>query len=238
MILTGDRALLEREKDYLVLTYPAFRYVCRNAVLSRACFAYNVPMRREWARMQRKNSIVLSGVAGSDPVFLYPENRSVGFTLEVMRDSGVYDRIAVRAGVPAAKDIKAGDRLSLSGRIITENHPQDTEKRLEIYVAAVSFSDFSGFENEVHVTGFICKKPLYRRTPSGREVCEVVLAVSGGGVSYIPCIAWGDDARALVKLKTGDLMSLEGRLQSREYRKRTENGNIVYTVCEVSISRY
>jgi single-stranded DNA-binding protein len=86
----------------------------------------------------------------------------------------------------------------------------------------------------------VCKSPLYRTTPFGREITDILLAVNRayGKSDYIPCIAWGRNARFSEKLKVGDRIKIWGRVQSREYQKKTHNGEVLNKVAyEVSISK-
>ena len=80
--------------------------------------------------------------------------------------------------------------------------------------------------NRVTLTGALCKPPIYRSTPFGREICDMMLAVNRafGKSDYIPCIAWGRNAQYAARFGVGDRISLTGRLQSREYQKLLENG--------------
>ena len=86
----------------------------------------------------------------------------------------------------------------------------------------------------------MCKSPLYRTTPFGREITDILIAVnrSYGKSDYIPCIAWGRNARFSEKLKVGDRIRIWGRIQSREYQKKQYSGEVVNKVAyEVSISK-
>lgn len=99
-----------------------------------------------------------------------------------------------------------------------------------------------GFEDEnlISLDGYICKKPVYRKTPLGREIADILLAVNRpyGKSDYIPCIAWGRNARFAENLKAGKRLRIEGRIQSREYQKRISDDECeARTAYEVSISR-
>ena len=94
--------------------------------------------------------------------------------------------------------------------------------------------------NVIELEGYICKPPLYRTTPFKREICDVLLAVNRAynKSDYIPCIAWGRNARYVNGLSVGDRIALQGRIQSREYQKMTEEGGqITKTAYEVSVCR-
>ena len=92
--------------------------------------------------------------------------------------------------------------------------------------------------NEIYLEGFLCKKPLQRVSPLGRKISDLMLAVNRmyNKSDYIPCIAWGRNAVYSSTMKVGDKLALQGRLQSRQYRKKTEDGEVeIKTAYEVSI---
>ena len=90
--------------------------------------------------------------------------------------------------------------------------------------------------NEVVLEGPLCKEPIYRRTPLGREICDVMLAVPRAfrRADYLPCILWGRTAQEISQCHTRDIVHIEGRLQSRAYTKLTETGAIQRTAYEIS----
>ena len=93
--------------------------------------------------------------------------------------------------------------------------------------------------NQIHITGFICKEPIYRTTPFGREITDCLVAVNRGynKSDYLPCIAWGRNAIFVSNLGVGEKIELVGRIQSREYQKKLSESNIeTRTAYEVSIS--
>jgi len=95
-------------------------------------------------------------------------------------------------------------------------------------------------ENQINLEGYICKKPISRCSPLGREICDIMLAVNRmyGKSDYIPCIAWGRNAGYAGSLEVGAKIEISGRIQSREYRKKDEEGNTTTkTAYEVSILR-
>ena len=93
--------------------------------------------------------------------------------------------------------------------------------------------------NEIFLQGFLCKAPVYRKTPLGREIADVLLAVNReyGRTDYIPCIVWGRMARYVSRLKVGDQVQVTGRIQSREYEKMEANEKVEKRVYEVSVFR-
>lgn len=94
-------------------------------------------------------------------------------------------------------------------------------------------------ENEIHLSGYICKETSYKETPLGKEITDMLIAVNRnyGKSDYIPCICWGRNARFASDLNAGDRISIDGRIQSREYPKRLEDGEVeTRTAYEVSVS--
>ena len=102
-------------------------------------------------------------------------------------------------------------------------------------------SEYDGHNpNSIYLNGFLCKAPVYRTTPFGREITDIILAVnrSYGKSDYIPCIAWGRNARYSSGLSVGDNIKIWGRIQSREYQKRiSEEESVTKTAYEISISK-
>ena len=93
--------------------------------------------------------------------------------------------------------------------------------------------------NEIELNGFLCKQPVYRTTPFGREITDMLLAVNRthNKSDYIPCIVWGRNAKFAQKLNVGDNIIVSGRMQSREYQKKVEDDVITKTAYEVSVSK-
>jgi len=94
--------------------------------------------------------------------------------------------------------------------------------------------------NEIDIVGYVCKEPVYRTTPFNREICDVLIAVNRGynKSDYIPCIAWGRNARFVKNFTVGDKVAVSGRIQSRTYQKKLESGEILMkTAYEVSLSK-
>jgi len=162
-------------------------------------------------------------------------------TLLVKRLSGAVDRLPVTipgkllAGMPSPE----GQLLTLSGQVRSYNKVVDGAGRLMVTLFAQSMSEAQDGDtlNKVTLVGALCKPPIYRSTPFGREICDMMLAVNRafGKSDYIPCIAWGRNAQYAARFNVGDRISLTGRLQSREYQKLLENGEyMVRNAYEVS----
>lgn len=111
---------------------------------------------------------------------------------------------------------------------------------LTVFVREIFNDVFTKNPNSIALSGYICKAPVYRTTPFNREITDILLAVnrSYNKSDYIPCIAWGRNARFVKNLSVGDKLALSGRIQSREYTKKiSETESRVMTAYEVSVSR-
>lgn len=125
-----------------------------------------------------------------------------------------------------------GERVVIHGQIRTYNKEEEGRNRLVVTVFAREFNRAEPEEiydiNQIQLSGFLCKEPVRRTSPLGREICDLMVAVNRmyNKSDYIPCIAWGRNASYGEKLEVGTKLQLEGRLQSREYKKRLEDGTV------------
>ncbi|MBQ7130129.1 MAG: single-stranded DNA-binding protein [Oscillospiraceae bacterium] len=187
------------------------------------------------------NQIVLRGSLVSLPEFSHENHgrRFYRFFLEVPRLSGAVDLLPVIAEekVLNSMDLSGGTMLYICGQIRSHNIPGETRRRLLIFVFALSIDAQEGEPlNEVILEGPICREPTYRRTPLGREICDIMLAVPRPfrRADYLPCILWGRTAQEGAQLHTRDRIRILGRLQSRNYTKVTEEGPMQRTAYEIS----
>lgn len=187
------------------------------------------------------NSITLRGSLVELPEFSHENHgrRFLRFLLEVPRLSGAVDLLPVitEETVLAELDPCGGSMLTVTGQIRSHNLRTETGRRLMIFVFASEVLAEDGDPiNEVVLEGPLCKEPVYRRTPLGREICDMMLAVPRAfhRADYIPCIAWGRTALEISGCHTRDIIRLQGRLQSRIYTKVTEEGLQERTAYEVS----
>ena len=177
------------------------------------------------------NHIRLCGTMDSAPVFSHENHgrRFYSFFLAAERLSGAVDRLRVLADLALleAADCAWGERVLVTGQIRSWNQPAETGRRLIISVWAetLELTDEEP-QNEAVLTGTLCRDPVYRRTPLGREICDGMLAVNRAyrRTDYLPCIFWGRTARRIAELTTGARITLTGRLQSREYTKVLPDG--------------
>ena len=161
--------------------------------------------------------------------------------LLVKRLSGTIDRLPVTLpGKLLTGDLLEDDRLLLmQGQVRSYNKVVEGAGRLMVtlFVQHISQGGDNDTLNRVELSGALCKPPVYRSTPFGREICDLMLAVNRafGKSDYIPCIAWGRNAQFAARFHVGDRLRVTGRLQSREYQKLLENGEyMVRNAFEVS----
>ena len=186
-----------------------------------------------------ENKIVLRGQAARAPV---PSHRNHGVDyylvpLRVPRLSGVDDMLNVVSADPALWT--PGEWVSVAGGVRSYNNRTGTGSKLVITVLAreVAPSRLEEGENRLSLGGALCRRPTLRRTPLGREICDLLLAVNRpyGRADYLPCIAWGSLAAHCGALDVGDRLRLEGRLQSRQYHKLVDGEQVERTAFEVSV---
>ncbi len=190
---------------------------------------------------QLVNSVLLRGSLQALPVFSHEnhEKRFFRFVLEVPRLSGAVDLLPVVAeeALVNTLDPCGGQMLTVTGQVRSHNQRVDGVRRLMIFVfaASVTAEDAEPI-NEVTVEGPLCREPVFRRTPLGREICDVMLAVPRAfrRADYLPCILWGRTAQEVSVLHTRDRIRIGGRLQSRVYTKLTEAGPVERTAYEIS----
>ena len=161
------------------------------------------------------------------------------FYLEVPRLSGAVDilPIIVEEKILNSIDLSGGDMITVIGQIRSHNFRENGVRRLMIFVYAAFLNVEDGEPiNDVTVSGPLCKEPTYRRTPLGREICDVMLAVPRAfhRADYLPCILWGRTAQEVSLCHVRDEVTVCGRLQSRIYTKQTEDGPQERTAYEIS----
>ena len=196
-------------------------------------------MRTSW----NENHAVLRGTAAAEPVFSHT-NHGVDFflfPLTVPRLSGAEDRLNVVAPAPLLADfpLTSGRQVEVTGEVRTFNNRTGPGSRLVITLLARTLTETEEPPcNQLTLSGVLCKPPILRRTPLGREICDLMLAVNRryGRADYLPCIAWGALAQRCAGLAVGDGVALEGRLQSRLYQKVVEGAVQERTAFEVSVT--
>ena len=187
------------------------------------------------------NQAILRGSLIALPEFSHENHgkRFYRFYLEIPRLSGTVDILPVIAEekVLNSFDLSGGEMLTITGQVRSHNVNTDTKRRLLVFVFAASIVAEEGEPlNEIIVEGPVCREPTYRRTPLGREISDLMLAVPRAfrRADYLPCILWGRTAQEGSLLHTRDRIRISGRLQSRIYTKVTETGAEERTAYEIS----
>ena len=196
---------------------------------------------------KQNNKVILMGTVESSPVFsheLYGEG-FYDFFLSVPRLSGNYDvlPITVSERLLSEADLTKGSRIGIIGQFRSYNKIQGEKSKLMLTVFVREFTEYDDGEyvpNYIEICGYVCKPTVYRTTPFDRKICDILLAVnrSYNKSDYIPCIAWGRNAKYAETFSVGDNVVVKGRIQSREYQKKISETEVeCKTAFEVSLSR-
>lgn len=193
------------------------------------------------------NNVTVYGTVISKPEFSH-EMYGEGFYtvyIEVSRLSDISDNlpITISERLIQGLNIDVGATLLVEGQLRSYNKYHEGNNKLILTIFARNLRPIDQEvknPNQIYLDGYICKKPIYRTTPFGREITDMLLAVNRpyNKSDYIPCIAWGRNARYSENLKVGDRIRIWGRIQSRNYQKKvSEDEVITRTAYEVSISK-
>ncbi len=185
---------------------------------------------------------VVSGIEYSHEIYSEKFNK---FVLRVPRLSENYDEVIITASerLTDGLNIEEGNEIRIEGQFRSYNNYTETGSKLVLTVFAKNIEfceDINDDPNAIYLNGFICKEPVYRTTPFGREICDVLIAVNRqyGKSDYIPCITWGRNAKFTGSLEVGTNIKIWGRIQSRNYRKKVSEDEFVEkTAYEVSVTK-
>ena len=188
-----------------------------------------------------ENKIYLRGQLAGEPALSH-QNHGVDYyvvPLRVPRLSGVDDVLNLVTPDPDRSLWASGQWVSAEGEVRSYNNRTGQGSKLVITVLVRSAQpDYTQEgENRLLLAGALCRRPAPRRTPLGREICDLLLAVNRpyGRADYLPCIAWGSLAAHCGTLDVGDKLRLEGRLQSRRYHKLIDGEQVERTAFEISV---
>lgn len=187
------------------------------------------------------NTAVIRGILADPPEYSHEnhDKKFYRFYLKVPRLSGTIDLLPVIAEESKLEELEPeeGEELIVTGQVRSHNIYTESARHLLIFVFANDISAEPGEPvNEVELNGILCREPVIRRTPLGRQICDMMLAVprTFHRADYLPCILWGRTAEMASQCRTRDEIHLKGRLQSRIYTKLTENGSEQRTAYEIS----
>ena len=194
------------------------------------------------------NHLVLLGKIVSEKSYsheIYGEKFYI-FNLEVKRLSTTSDIIPITISERLITnfELEIGKQVEIEGQFRSYNNYENERNRLVLTVFAKEIKEIEEEQeekvtNKVILVGYVCKKPIYRQTPFGREIADILLAVNRAynKSDYIPCIAWGRNARFCENMEVGTEVRISGRVQSRNYEKKFEDGTVETRVAyEVSIA--
>ncbi|HEX9060941.1 MAG TPA: single-stranded DNA-binding protein [Clostridia bacterium] len=195
------------------------------------------------------NMVTISGRISTDLEFsheVYGEG-FYNFYLEVSRLSECSDKIPITVSerLISKEEMSIGKIIEVEGQFRSYNsYNSDGNKlMLTVFAREINFIDDERKiknPNQIFLNGYICKKPIYRSTPFGREIADLLIAVNRpyNKSDYIPCIAWGRNARYSEGLAVGENIKLWGRIQSRGYQKKFSSGEVLNKIAyEVSVSK-
>lgn len=195
------------------------------------------------------NNVEIGGEIIEEPEFSHEiyDEKFYRFLIKTKRLSEYEDilPVIISERLVNLNDIKIGSIVKIFGQFRSYNLQTETRNKLvlSIFVKDIEFTDDESVltTNDANFIGYICKEPVYRKTPLGREIADVLVAINRTyrKSDYIPCILWGRNAKYCETLNVGDLVKLNGRIQSRSYEKKLENGEVLKkTAYEVSVSKF
>ncbi len=191
------------------------------------------------------NKVFVAGCINSMPILSHEvmgEN-FFEFELKIKRLSGSYDIIPVTISEKILTgNIEIGNYIAGNGQFRSYNKLENDKSKLLLTVFLRELVPFNEKDNPniIELNGFVCKEPVYRTTPFNREICDVLIAVnrSYNKSDYLPCIAWGRNAKYVKDFAVGDNVKIVGRIQSRQYQKKEPSGEIVQRIAyEISLNR-
>ena len=190
-----------------------------------------------------RNEVELEGQVLTAPEFSHEnhDTRFYRFSLQIPRLSGQWDILPVLIPEPLTGQVIPGEPLRLTGQLRSFNNRSQQGRRLVLSVHGQSLLPCQGSPcNRILLSGRLCKTPILRRTPLGRSICDLMLAVPRrySRTDYLPVIVWGRLALEAAGLPVSAPVTLEGRIQSREYTKVTDDGPCQRTAYEVSVMQF
>lgn len=191
---------------------------------------------------EARNTLILRGTALGEPIYSHENHgqKFYRFLLSIRRLSGQEDILPVITTLDLLSPLLplTGQRLAVEGQLRSFNNKSGSGSRLVISVFPRTLQPTDEEDhNLIRLTGILCKPPILRRTPLGRCICDMMLAVNRryGRADYLPCIAWGQIAMLTGSMSVGEAITVEGRVQSRIYTKVLDGIATERTAYEVSI---
>lgn len=195
--------------------------------------------------MQENNKMIIRGKLLTNPQFsheLYGE-KFYEAEVSILRESNTEDKLIITISERLIKDFDFGKGFVLNAKAQLRSYNKNINGKskliLTVFITEILDEDKEKDINDVQLTGYICKQPIYRKTPLGREIADVLIAVNRNyhKSDYIPCIVWGRNAKFVSDLKIGDMVTVNGRFQSREYKKTVNDTVNILTAYELSVNK-
>lgn len=194
-------------------------------------------------QFENNNHVILKGKIKQLPVYSHTVMGEGFFEMyvDVKRLSDEVDTLPVTISERLITEFNTGDEIGIIGQFRSYNKLEDGKSKLMLTIFVKELVDPSEINeiNQIYLVGYICKEPIYRTTPFGREICDMLLAVnrSYNKSDYLPCIAWGRNARFVKDLGVGEKLEVQGRIQSRKYQKKlSETESEIKIAYEISLS--
>lgn len=208
----------------------------------------NSNLKNETIKNETYANVYLTGQVIKKPEYRERIGKTKYYTsaIRIKRLSDKEDIIPIVFAERMISEIQVHKMVRLEGEYCSKDIKTDKGNRMEFYVKAHSVEvledNVEMYDNVINLTGYICKNPIYRTTPTGIEITDIMLATNKnkGRSYYFPCVFWNNDARKMRNYKTGNLVAVTGRIQSREYTKRLEDGTvekrIAYEISVISVT--
>jgi single-stranded DNA-binding protein len=192
---------------------------------------------------ENNNNVLIKGKIVKLPAYSHSVMGEGFFEMyvEVKRLSDETDILPVTISERLIEGFSLGDEIGISGQFRSYNKLEGEKSKLMLTIFVKELVDPNDIQavNQINMVGYICKEPIYRTTPFGREICDVLLAVNRAynKSDYLPCIAWGRNARFVKDLSVGEKLEVQGRIQSRKYQKKLDgNETEIKVAYEISLS--
>lgn len=193
----------------------------------------------------KNNAVDLCGQVISNPKLghIINDEKFYSFFLNIKRQSQKFDTLFIIAPFKFIEilDINPGDFLKIEGQFRSYNNKSYEGKKLELFIFAKEIEKLQDelYLNTADMNGYICKNVIFRSTPKGKKIADMLIALNRGYYKsdYIPAIAWGKNAYVASTLLVGDKVNIKGRIQSRTYNKIIDNKHVLMTAYEMSVSQ-
>ncbi len=196
--------------------------------------------------MMNNNKVFLSGKVETEPEFSHETFGEAFYEIQLsiarLSDHADLIPITVSEKLLVKDAFKVGSKIAVKGQFRSYNKIVDGTSKLvlTVFVRELIETDDSMNPNIIEIVGYVCKPPIYRTTPFKREICDILVAVNRAynKSDYLPCIAWGRNAKYIKDVEVGTQISIVGRIQSREYQKKINDEEFQIRIAyEISVNK-